>query len=519
MIRAAALASTIAAVALGAASCGGSSAAGGDGPATLVPAAAPFYLEAAVQPEGDRRDDALAAAGKILRTGDPAGKLRSLIDEKLAEEGHGLTWEKDFQPWVGENAGVWVSDLAADEPEAVAIVESKDTEAAKAALARFAEIGGATGPPRTHAGVEYTVDRDGDALGMVGEFVVTGDEAAFKRTAELGDGGDSLADADRYEDAIDDLDDARLGHYYLETKRLMDAAATQDPGAGAQLERFKSLLPFDELGPVAGSFQADGDGLELDTHVTGIPEGSFRDLAGVWAGGSELLAELPGDAWGAFALPRAGQVADGLFSAFAGAIGRAAVAAEVRRSTGLDLQSDVFDWIGDVGAFARGTGAAGVDGALVIRSTDDAKAATAFNKIVGLVGKHSGTPPTPIRIDGAESAFEGTAPDSREKVVLARGKGRVVAAYGREAAAEALDPATSLGDAQIFGDAQDILGDGMRPSFVLSLPDVIRLADAMGATDADFDRARPYLEALGVLTSGGEAEDDHARSRLAVTLR
>jgi hypothetical protein len=41
----------------------------------------------------------------------------------------------------------------------------------------------------------------------------------------------------------------------------------------------------------------------------------------------------------------------------------------------------------------------------------------------------------------------------------------------------------------------------------------------MGATDADFDRARPYLEALGVLTSGGEAEDDHARSRIAVTLR
>src|SRR6185312_4758207 len=50
--------------------------------------------EAAVQPTGERREDALAAAGKLLRTGDPAGKLRQLIDDGLAENGGGLTWEK-----------------------------------------------------------------------------------------------------------------------------------------------------------------------------------------------------------------------------------------------------------------------------------------------------------------------------------------------------------------------------------------------------------------------------------------
>src|SRR6185503_14087636 len=80
MTRAIALPLICAVAALTAAGCGESAGAGGDAdPAALVPASAPIYAEAAVQPTGERREDALAAAGKLLRTGDPAGKLRQLI--------------------------------------------------------------------------------------------------------------------------------------------------------------------------------------------------------------------------------------------------------------------------------------------------------------------------------------------------------------------------------------------------------------------------------------------------------
>ena len=72
--------------ALAAAGCGESAGAGGDAdPASLVPASAPVYAEAAVQPTGELRDDALAAAGKLLRTDDPAGRLRQLVNDGLAE--------------------------------------------------------------------------------------------------------------------------------------------------------------------------------------------------------------------------------------------------------------------------------------------------------------------------------------------------------------------------------------------------------------------------------------------------
>ena len=140
MTRAIALSLICAVAALTATGCGESAGAGGDAdPAALVPASAPIYAEAAVQPTGERREDALAAAGKLLRTGDPAGKLRQLIDDGLAENGGGLTWEKDFAPWLGEEAGVWASNLEAQEPSWAVIVATKDAGAAETALGRFRE--------------------------------------------------------------------------------------------------------------------------------------------------------------------------------------------------------------------------------------------------------------------------------------------------------------------------------------------------------------------------------------------
>ena len=85
-----------------------------------------------------------------------------------------------------------------------------------------------------------------------------------------------------------------------------------------------------------------------------------------------------------------------MFSSFAGAIGGAAVAAQFKQATGLDLQQDVFSWIGDTGVFVRGADMATLDGALVISSTDDARAESAFNKFVGLAGQADGRGATPV---------------------------------------------------------------------------------------------------------------------------
>jgi hypothetical protein len=520
MLRAVALTFTCAVLALGAGACGQSASSGDGDPASLVPAGAPVYAQASVRPEGDRRDDALAAAGKLLRTDDPAGKLRELVDKALAGEGGGLTWEKDFAPWLGEEAGIWATNLEAEDESYAAIVQTTDAEAARAALERLKKQDASSYTKRSHAGVDYEVNADGIAGGLVDDFLVIGTEDAFKRTADLADGGDTLADSDRYKGAVDDLEDDRLGLFFVDTKVLMDAALAQDPESAAQLEQFKSFLPFDKLGPITGSFQANGEGMAVDTVMSGLPEGPFRQLAEIASGGkTELMSDLPGDAWAAFAVPKLGEAAKTLFSSFAGAIGGAAAAAQVKGATGLDLEQDVFSWIGDAGVYVRGASEPELDGALVIQSTDDGKAAAAFGKVIGLIGKEAGTQPKPIKLAGAESAFSLAAPDADKPIVLARGKGRVVAAYGEAAAKSALDPATELGDSELYRDAKDALGDDMEPGFLLSMPAVITLVDAIGEADADYAEAKPYLETLGAITTGGKVDGDTVKSRVAVTLK
>jgi hypothetical protein len=414
---------------------------------------------------------------------------------------------------------VWATNFQAAEPSFAVIVAAKDTDAAKAALARFEKSDDSAETKRSYQGVSYSVDEEGMADGVVDDFVVLATEDAFKRTVDTRD-GDKLVDSDRYKDAVDDLDDNRLGHYFLDVKPAFDAALKQDPEAARNFEQFKSLFPLDKLGPITGAFTADGDGMALDTVVTGVPEGPFRNLAQLWSGdGTELLGELPGDAWGAFVLPKLGESAESLFSTFAGAIGGAAVAGQFKQATGLDLQQDVFSWIGDAGLFVRGADMASLDGALVIGSTDDARAEAAFGKLVALIGKETGSAPEPVEVAGADAAFGIDTPDAPKKIVLARGKGRVVAAYGEAAAGAALSPSAKLGDSAGFGDAEEILGDGMDPSFLLSIADVIKFADATGETDAEFDKARRYVEALGVVTSGGKSDGDRVQSRVAVTLK
>jgi hypothetical protein len=388
MRRAAMLLLTCALLALTTAACGKAGSSGADDPASLVPAGTAVYAEATIRPEGDRRDDALAAAGKLLSTSDPAGKLRELVDKALADENPGVSWERDFAPWLGEKAGVWFTGLERDEPSFAAVIQSTDQKAAAAALTRLDKADGGTNTKRSYHGIDYVVDEDGVAHGQVDDFVVIGTEDAFKRTIDTRD-GDPLADNGRYKAAIDTLEDDRLGHYYFDPKPLISAALKHDPAAAKQYEQFKGFLTLDRLGPITGAFTADGGGMAIDTVLTKLPDGPLRKLAKFWSGGkTDVLPQLPGDAWGAFATPKVGDALESLVSSFGGAIGGAAITAQIQSATGLNLQDDVFAWMGDIGAFVRGSTEPTVDGGVVIQSTDDAKAATAFGKLVGLIGHH-----------------------------------------------------------------------------------------------------------------------------------
>src|SRR4051794_38120626 len=109
------LAVAVAVVVGGCGSSSSSSGGSGTDPASLMPATTPLYLEMTVRPTGDLKDQMDALASKILRTDDPGAKITSLIDKAIQEQTPGESYAKDIEPWLGEKAGMGLSDFQAED--------------------------------------------------------------------------------------------------------------------------------------------------------------------------------------------------------------------------------------------------------------------------------------------------------------------------------------------------------------------------------------------------------------------
>jgi Protein of unknown function (DUF3352) len=488
--------------------CGGGGSSSDEDPATAVPADAMFYAELVVRPEGSLREDAIAAAGKVLATDDPEARIRELLREAFRDEGAEIDYDRDVEPWLGERAGFWVKPTAAKDHFGVVLLAATDTDEALESLQTVLESDGATVTERSHGGTDYLVSSEEVAASIVGDFVAIGREPEVQRTIDAAE-GDSLAETDEYGDAIGALEAERLAHFWLDTAGAFEAAARQDP----ELDRLRSLVPLGDMPPVAGAFLADGDRLAVDLEVR-----SGQDL-GIETHGTPLLEELPGDTWAAAGSADLGESLRASLDRFAGALGGVALRGQLRRELGLDLDRDFLDWAGHTAFFVRGTTPETVDGGIVIQPTDEDRATDAFGRIVGVVQQLADdVRARPVAIEGADQAFALEEPMAPRPIVLARGSGVVVATLGVPAAEAALGSDDRFGDSETYTDALDLTGT--EPSFVMSMPQVLELVDAAGAgSEPDFLQVRPYLEAVSVIAAGVDASGKEASARFVAGLR
>jgi hypothetical protein len=482
--------------------CGATAGSGpGPDPAAAVPRGVDLYVEVTLRPDGETRDDALAAAGKVLDTRDPEARIRSLVAQAGASADPPIDYAKEIEPWLGDRAGLWVA-AGAGTPGVAAVIAVRDADRARRSMEAIVA--------RSHASQKPWVMAEGD-------YLLLGTQAEVNRGFGAID-GDALAGDERYTRTLETLDPDRIAHYYVDVRGLMEAAMAEEPDAASPLGPVapKLLAAFAE--PQAGSFSADGDRLVLESVA---PGGGLAGALTRLGGGTpaELTKGLPGDGWAAFGIADAGRTARAVFEAMAGAFGGAAVTSQLRRETGIDLEQDLFAWLGDAAAFARGDSEATLDGGLVLEAEDAERSATAFGKALGLLRIHGGIDPRPVRVEGADAAFAARLPDAPKPMVLARDADRVVMAYGEPAAAAALSGDAPLEDSGAYAAAADAL-DGMQPAGLLWMPGMMRIADALAPPgDQDYVKARPYLDAFGALASGSQTEDGQVRSRLAAGLR
>jgi hypothetical protein len=498
--------------ALAAAGCGNSDEAA-SGASELVPGGALVYAEADLKPEGDQKRAIDSILAKFPGGGQAGDKLKELVEKGLRESNPSLSFKKDIEPWLGDEAAFFVSQfgLSGGQGALGLLVATDDEDAALDTLKKTA-TGEVT--QKSYRDVDYLMDESQDlnAAAAFDGFLVIGTEAGVKAAIDASKDGSKLSDDDRYKDALDKAADDRLGLLYLNMPELKKQA--EQSGAGALPDSFKRL--FNE--PAVSTVDVDDDGVVIESTVTDELGRAF----GFLGPGSDLVSELPADSWAAFAQRDLGKLLDLFADSFgAAAGGRDAIEQQFKAATGLDLQKDVLDWMGDFGIFVRGRTVSELNGALIVETTDEAASAR-FIEALERLAKNQADPGEgvgPLTAPGGGKGFTLSSPDVPKPIHVLQRNGRVVFAYGDAAARDGVEAADKLGDSPDFSAARDSLGDYEVSFYVLVKP-ILDLVDSTASgSDPNWQEAKPYLEPLSALVAGTSGDGDDLKSAFKLIVK
>ena len=328
---------------------------------------------------------------------------------------------------------------------------------------------------------------------MFDGFLVLGTEAGVKAVIDTSKDGKPLSDDENYGNAIDDAADDRLGLFYLNSPEFLRALRESGTPFPDSFKKF-----FEQ--PVVATLDADKDGVVFEGTV---PEELGR--ASFFGAGERAPDRAPGDSWLAIGQSDFGKLLDFYVDAFAGVVGgRDAVEQQFRAATGLDLQKDVLDWMGDFGIFVRGTSVSELDGALVIETNDEEASGRLIAALERLAKREAegDVQISPLAAPGGGEGFTARGAGVPKPIHVFQRDGRVVFAYGDAAASDAVGAGDTLGDSPDYKAATESLGDYDVSFYVLMQPIFDLVESTEAATDADWQKAKPYLEPLSALVGG-----------------
>jgi len=479
-----------------------------EGAAQLAPARSVVYGQVSLHPDGDQAKAIDGLVGKFPGAGPPGGRVERLVARAFERSDTTVSYERDVKPWLGDEAAFFAARLRAggELRAAAALIQADDEDAAVEAVQKAS---GEQGKEAEYEGKSYRRFDDGSVAGAFDGFLVIGQEEGFKAAVNASQ-GDALDGEDAFEEAVDDAPDDGLATIFVNSPELARSLP------GAQLGGFERIL----RDPFTASVTADDAGVQLDSRLPASLADAFGPLLGE---GTDLVTDLPSDSWLALGQPDLGKTLSGYLDLVASSVGgRDVIDQQLRAATGLDLQRDLFDWMGDFALFVRGTTESSLGGALVIESKDSAASARALRRLGSLARREaatSGTRVVPLALPGGGAGFTLRDDEVPRPIHVFQRGDRVVVAYGNAAAKDALTPTSTLGDSADFESASNALGSDFAVSTFVAVNPILSLAEALGAADdPDYRRVKPYLEPLGALLGGTKKEGDRVESRLRITL-
>jgi uncharacterized protein DUF3352 len=492
-----------------AAGCGSDDSSSSSDAAELVPSGALIYAEATLEPEGDQKAAVDALISKFPGEGAVGDRIRRLMEKAFAESDTNLDYEKDIEPWLGDQAAFYLLSFEpeGEDADGAFLVATEDEDATAEAIEKDGDV-----RKREYRGLDLYEFEDETTAAVKDGWLLLGSLTGVQAAIAVAEGGDPVTEDDAYKRALEDAADDRLGFMYFNSPGFFDELQGS-PGA-ASVEQFRRF--FKE--PVIATAHAGENGIRFESTMpasllTGFP---------IVAEGSDLTAELPSDAWLGMGQPDLGKTIDGYIDLAAGAVGgRDVIAQQFEAATGLDLQEDVVSWMGDWALFVRGTTLAELNGAMMVETSDESASARVIDAVARLVREEGGAAVTvrPHALTGGEGVTL-RGPGLGQPLHLFQRDGKVVLAYGDTAARDALEPDETLGDSASYTAAEDALGGDYGVSFFLAMEPILRLVDSTPtAADEDWQEARPYLEPLDAFVGGARKDGDDLRSVFGVTVK
>ncbi|HET8863685.1 MAG TPA: DUF3352 domain-containing protein [Solirubrobacterales bacterium] len=511
------LAVVAAAAALALAGCGGGDSSGSR-VADLAPPGVPVFVEGTLRPTGELKSNTDAIATQVAGIDNLGDFIVSKLEESVHEEGEALDFDKEVEPWLGERGAAFFEKLEGDDfTGAGLIVESTDSAATQDFV--DSQVKQDDDPYRSgsYEGVDYEVGgADDSAIGVVGDFLVLGeDERVFKEIVDASE-GDALAGEDTFSKAISAASDGSLADVYVDVGKLIDQSGGQIDPQARQILGNAGIDPSEATAVASVVPGSDQVAIEFSSDLAGqeAPTGDASDL----------LGELPGDAFAGFAVSGFGkQLNEAIDSLDREGIPGTIPPGQLKKGLkqlGIDLEG-LANSTQDAGVFAVGSNESNLGGALVLKTKGSEATDTVANigKLLRSVQVEGVT-----ALSGKYSGFSVRSDELGDKPLVVTAKeGRMVIGYGLPATLSGLlsgdGKGRTLSENPAYSAAVDSLGETPISGFAEGAA-ALELADALiPSSDSDFEEAKKYLKSIRFLALGSVSQDELATAKLIVGIK
>lgn len=511
-------AATAAALALAVAGCGGGGDGSGGDPASLVPPQAPVFVEATVLPQGETKSNIESLASGVAGIDNLGQLLLEKAEQAGTKSGEPFDYAKDVEPWLGEKAGLYLESYDGEDFSGHGIaVQATDTGAAQEFIDRFVRSDNGGGlEEASYEGIDYKIEpKDGEAVGIVGDFVVFAEsDKSFRAMVDAWD-GESLAGENSFSSATSTVPSGSLADVFVDIGGLIEESGGSVDPETRQLLESAGIEPKEAT--AVASLVPGSDRIEIDVSTNVAGESAPAGDA------SELLSSMPGGSLAALASADFGE----RFGEAIDSLDRNGIPGQIppnelkktMSAAGLDLEK-IAGTIGDVAVFAQGNSQRNLTGAVVMETTGSREATNTVSNI-GLLLRASGTSGV-TALSGKATGFSIRDPElGRQPLVVAARGDRIAISYGLAASAQALSAGSgsTLGDNPEYREAVSALGGTPISGFVNG-PAAVALAKNLipPADAAGFKEVRPYLDKVGYLAIGAGSSGDEATAKLIVGL-